>query len=93
MSPEQLRGENLDARTDIWSLGVVLYEMLTGELPWDGPTTVRIAMSILNEAEPPSSRTPPAFASLILAMLEPQRDRRIASAVEVGKRIESLAGK
>lgn len=52
-------------------------------------------MSILNETEPPSSRvtsrTPPSFASLIAAMLEPQRDRRIRSVEEVGKRIESLA--
>ena len=51
MSPEQARGETLDARTDVWSLGGTLYEMLTGKSLWEGSSTAQIVQS-LNSAEP-----------------------------------------
>jgi serine/threonine-protein kinase len=53
MSPEQARGQEVDARTDIWSLGVVMYEMVAGCLPFEGATRSEILASILNEKEPP----------------------------------------
>src|SRR2546430_15779788 len=77
MSPEQARGLQVDARTDIWSLGVVLYEMLTGRPPFKGPTTSDVIVSVLEREPPPLDRETPAELQRIAAkMLQKDREQR-----------------
>src|ERR1700689_1010566 len=56
MAPEQIRGDRVDARTDIYALGIIMYEMITGKVPFDRPNSVNILMAHVNE-EPPPIRT------------------------------------
>ena len=94
MSPEQVRGGPVDARSDIWSLGVVLYEMATGRATFRGGSTPDILVSVLDrQPSRPSAEAPglpPELDSLILKLLEKNPDRRFASASLVTAELKAL---
>jgi eukaryotic-like serine/threonine-protein kinase len=94
MSPEQIRGEPVDGRTDLWAFGVVLYEMLAGRQPFQGENEVSVAHAIIHEepARPSEYRKgiPPALEDLILSLLEKAAAQRPATAQVVDAELAAL---
>jgi serine/threonine protein kinase len=94
MSPEQAKGKELDARTDLFSFGAVLYEMATGALPFHGETTALIFNAILNSDPPPAIRfnrgIPPKLEDIINRALEKDRNLRYQHASDIRAELERM---
>ena len=96
MAPEQIRAEELDGRTDVYALGVVLYELATGVRPFRAEQSVFVLMAeiLLGQPTPPSqleASIPPEFEALILRAMASRRDERLPNAVALGRALLTYA--
>ena len=97
MSPEQARGTTVDARTDLFSLGVVMYEMATRQVPFQGATSALVFVQLLGHAPEPvhywNEAIPKELDKLILKLLAKEPGGRYQTATDLYKAMEKIAGK
>jgi hypothetical protein len=96
MSPEQGRGEKLDFRSDIYSMGVVLYELFTGRVPFEGDTPVAVILKHIYDPPaltgPRAERIPPSAVPLLSRALAKSREERFSSSAELAQALRAAAG-
>src|SRR5688572_4807705 len=87
MSPEQAKGKNVDVRTDLWSLGAVVYEMVAGRLPFEAETPSEVIAQILDKEPPPLARfnrdAPPELERIVTKALSKDREERYQTAKDL----------
>ncbi len=97
MAPEQIRGDAVDGRTDVYALGAMLYEMVTGRLPFEGPTVMAVLSKHLTEVPPaptvrrPDLALPPALDALVMGALAKEPSQRPASMEQLAELMANLA--
>jgi beta-lactam-binding protein with PASTA domain/predicted Ser/Thr protein kinase len=95
LAPEQIQGEPADPRTDVYALGIVGYELLTGKVPFTGETSLAIAYRHLQDRVPPPSRAnkavPEALDRIVLRATEKDREQRPGSAADLRKELQAVA--
>ena len=95
MSPEQVRGETVDPRSDIFAFGVILYEMLTGKCPFQRASCAETVAAIINEIPPDTGQLlptlPPSLQRIVRRCLEKDRDQRFQSASDLAFAIDALS--
>ena len=95
MSPEQIAGtQDLDGRSDVWSTGVLLFELLTGKKPFDGDALTTVVMGILKHEPPPVDQLipgmPKSVGEVVARALHKDRDRRYQTADELGRELQLI---